>query len=426
MTTPFHEHLQALGAELIGYGPPPEAPPDARPESSPEVPPGAAGDARPCCIAEDFGAFEAEYAAIRRHVGVLHFPQAGLARVTGEDRADFLHRMCTQDINAMTGGQTRRAFQLTAEGKILGDLHVHHGDADAWLELDRFDIPPVLSLLEARLFAEDVVFQDITDTREVFALLGPAAVQLLAAVAEHTVEGMTPASVGAMPETHHVLRVGDVPVTACRRDVGQVLGVRLWVPAEHAVAVYDTLLDAAGYERGADPAEQGERFAAQRRASLRGRPVGWAAYNTLRIEEGLPVFHIDFGPDSVPAELGEDTFQEAVSLTKGCYLGQEAVARMYNLSHPKRVLVGLKLHADHLPVAGTQVFEHDPDKRAKAPRGGQVGGVTSSTVSPMLGATAVAFAVMKWGRHRPGTRVAVASGGAMVDAEVCGLRFLAG
>lgn len=407
MPAPFHDYLQQRGAEMIGYGPAPE--------------PGAT----PCAIAEDFGSYEAEYAAVRRHVGVLHLPQTGLVRVAGDDRADFLHRMCSQDINAMQGGDTRRAFQLSADGNILGDMHVHHGDADTWLELDRFDIAPVLELLDARLFAEDVAFTDITDTRETLALLGPASVQLLGKVATHTAEGLTPGSVGEMPGTHHVLRIGDAFVTACRRDVGSVLGLRLFVPAEHALAVYDALLDAAGYAPDADPAEQGEAFAQQRRSSLRGRPIGWAAYNTARIEEGQPVAHIDFGPDSLPAELGDETFRAAVSLTKGCYLGQEAVARMYNLSHPKRVLVGLKLHADHLPVAGTQVFEHDPDKRSKAPRGGQIGGVTSSTVSPMLGATAVAFAVMKWGKHRPGTLAAVASGGAMVDAEVCGLRFLA-
>lgn len=400
MTKPFHEHLQALDAEPIGYGP---------------------GDAG-VVIAEDFGTFELEYAAIRRHVGVLHLPQAGLVNVTGGDRADFLHRMCTQDVNAMKGGETKRAFQLSADGKILGDMHVHHGDLNTWLEMDRFDIAPVLELLDARLFAEDVAFENITDTRETIALLGPAAQQLLSAVAEHTCEGMSPAGVGEMPNTTHVLKVGDALVSVCRRDLGAVLGFRLFVPREHATAVYDALLDAAGYVHGeASDADAGER----RRDILRGRPIGWAAYNTARIEEGLPIFHIDFGPDSQPAELGKDTFDAAVSLTKGCYLGQEAVARMHNLSHPKRVLVGLKLHADHLPVAGTQVFEHDETKRSKAPRGGQIGGVTSSTVSPMLGATAVAFAVMKWGKHRPGTMAAVASGGAMVDAEVCGLKFLA-
>ncbi|XAM01375.1 hypothetical protein OT109_08265 [Phycisphaeraceae bacterium D3-23] len=399
MTQPLHEHLQTLGAELIGYGP-----------AEQEV-----------AIAEDFGAFEQEYAAIRRHVGLLHLPQTGLVSVTGDDRADFLHRMCTQDINAMAGGQTKRGFQLTAEGKILGDMHIHHGDANTWLELDRFDIAGVLELLEARLFSEDVAFETITASRETIALLGPASQQLLNAVAQHTADEMSPASVGEMPDTTHVLKIGEALVSVCRRDLGGLLGFRLFVPTPYAAAVYDALLDAAGYVHG-EPVDA--EAGARRRATFRGRPVGWAAFNTARIEEGLPIFHIDFGPDSIPAELGKDTFESAVSMTKGCYLGQEAVARMHNLSHPKRILVGLKLRADDLPVAGTQVFEHDPDKRSRAPRGGQVGGVTSSAVSPMLGASAVAFAVMKWGKHRPGTPVAVASGGAMVDAEVCGLRFL--
>lgn len=408
MTPALHDTLTSLGAQLMSYGPTPEALP-------------AIGVTQPCLIAEDYGAYEAEYAAIRRHVGVMHLPQAGVIKVTGDDRADFLHRMCTQDVNAMTGGATKRGFQLSADGKVLGDMHIHHGDACTWLELDRFDIPPVRGLLEARLFAEDVAIEDFSPQREAFALIGPVSLQLLKAVATHSVEGMSPASVSEMPGTTHVLQINGHPVSVCRRDLGATLGFRLFVPTDAADAVCQGLLDAAGYEHGTEPDAE---FADRRRDTFRGRPVGWAAFNTARIESGLPVFHIDFGPDSQPAELGEAVFNEAVSMTKGCYLGQEAVARMHNLSHPKRVLVGLKLRGDHLPVAGTQVFEHDPDKRAKAPRGGQIGGVTSSTVSPMLGSSAIAFAVMKWGKHKPGTKAAVACEGAMVEAEVCGLGFL--
>ena len=231
---------------------------------------------------------------------------------------------------------------------------------------------------------------------------------------------MTPDDIVAMTDTTHVVKIGDALVSACRRDLGQTLGLRLFVPAEHAEAIHQQLLDAAGYEPNAEiDADHAER----RRDSLRGRPVGWSAYNTARIESGQAIYHIDFGPDSLPAEAGEDAFNNAVSLTKGCWLGQEAVARMHNLSHPKRLLVGLKLDADTLPVAGSQVFEHDEDKRAKAPRGGQVGGITSSTISPLLGRAGLAFAVMKWGRHKPGTKVAVPVEGEMIEAEVGPLYF---
>lgn len=394
----MQNHLEQLGAELIGYGPADSAVP----------------------LAESFGSFEAEYAAIRRHVGVLCLPQTGLIKITGEDVKPFLHNMLSQDINPMTGGQTKRSFLLDAEGHVLADAYVHHGDTCTWLELDRFDIDSVIKLLDSRLFAEDVTIESIANERVAIALLGPAAAQLLGKIATHTADNMTTDDIIAMPDTTHVVKIGDALVSVCRRDLGQTLGLRLFVPAEHAETIHQQLLDTAGYEPNAEiDADHAER----RRDSLRGRPVGWSAYNTARIESGQAIYHIDFGPDSLPAEAGEDAFNNAVSLTKGCWLGQEAVARMHNLSHPKRLLVGLKLPADALPVAGSQVFEHDEAKRAKAPRGGQVGGITSSALSPLLGRAGLAFAVMKWGRHKPGTKVAVPVDGNMIEAEVSTLYF---
>jgi len=401
MTTP-HDYLESLGAELLGYGPPDRA----------------------LALAEDFGAFEAEYAALRRHVGVLHLPQTGVLEVTGNDRKDFLHRMLTQEVNKLDGGQTRRTMQLDAEGHILADGLIHHGDASTWLEFDRFDIPAVRQLLDNRLFTEDVTLKDLSEQKQGLYLLGPAAVQLLDKVAKHSVSGMSPRDVGAMPGTHHVLTINDTPVTAYRHDLGTTLGIRLIVPNEQWIALHRALLDAAGYERVDDEQALNEDFAKRRRDSLRGRPVGWAAFNTARIESGLPMYHIDYGPDSLPAEAGAWTVEQAVCMTKGCWLGQEAVARMHNLSHPKRILAGLKFKDASLPVAGSQVFEADADKRARAPRGGQVGGITSSTLSPLLGRCAIALAVMKWGKHRPGTVVAVPVGGEMVEAEVVGIPFV--
>lgn len=391
-------HLEQLGAEFIGYGP---------------------AD-NPVAIADSFGSFETEYAAIRRHVGILHLPQTGLIQLAGDDVKPFLHDMLSQDINAMTGGQTKRTFLLDAEGHVLADAYLHHGDASTWLELDRFDIDSTIKMLDSRLFAEDVTLENIADDKTAIALLGPASAQLLAKVATHSVNTMTTDDIIAMADTTHVVTIDGHPVSVCRRDLGQTLGLRLFVPTEHAEAIHRQLLDAAGYEADS---EVDAEFAERRRDSLRGRPVGWSAYNTARIESGQAVYHIDFGPDSLPAEAGEKAFEDAVSLTKGCWLGQEAVARMHNLSHPKRLLVGLKLPAEALPVAGSQVFENDEDKRAKAPRGGQVGGITSSALSPLLGRAGLAFAVMKWGRHKPGTKVAVPVEGEMVEAEVSGLYF---
>ena len=130
-------------------------------------------------LVETFGAYEAEYAAIRKGVGILHEPQRGLLRFTGKDRQDFLHRMTTQDIRGMTGGQSRRAFQLNAKGRIIADLIVHHGDEDTWLDGDDCDLPPLAKLYDERLFGEDVTIEHITATRTCLGLYGPQAEMLL-------------------------------------------------------------------------------------------------------------------------------------------------------------------------------------------------------------------------------------------------------
>ncbi|MFA9478338.1 folate-binding protein YgfZ [Phycisphaerales bacterium AB-hyl4] len=393
----IHQQQERAGAETMNYGPPP--------------------DHGGIEIVESFGQFPLEYAAIRQRVGIMHLPQRGILRFTGDDRQDFLHRMLTQDINGMTGGATRRAFQLNNKGRIVADVVVHHGDACTWLELDRLDIVALKELLEAKLFAEDVTIETFSDERVAMAVMGPAAVALVESLREDGTEA------GQIePGTHHVLKFGDALTTVYRWDDVGAPAFRLFVPSDAADAVYAKLLDAAGYDAERD-VEPDEAYARERREGLRGRPVGWSAYNTTRIEAGSPLFHIDFGADSLPAETG--LLKETVSFNKGCYLGQEIVARMHNLGHPRRVLVGLKVIGEALPVAGAPVYEPTAKGEGMA-KSNIVGGVTSSTLSPLLGNVPIAFAVIKWGNHTPGTKLAVVAEGELVDAEVQALRFVAG
>jgi folate-binding protein YgfZ len=398
--------LARLGAEAMPYGPPGD-------------------DGTSLEIVEAFDRFEAEYAAIRRRVGVMALPQRGVLQLTGADVKDYLHRLCTQQINELEGGRSVRAFQLDEKGQIAADLIVHHGDpgsgGSTWLESDGFDLPWVAELLEQRLFTEDVTVQDWRDRRMFLWLLGPAAVQLLTAVAAPGKDQEAAGRVGSMPGTHHVLTVAGVQnVTAYRWDVGSVLGVRLAVPTDDAPAVFRGLLEAAGYEVDDAEREPDAAFAERRRASLRGRPVGWSAFNTVRIEEGVPWPHVDFGRDSLPAEVpGPHGIDAAVSFSKGCYLGQEVVARMKSLGHPKKLLVGLTVDDDsaELPVAGSQVVEAGEKEKV-------IGGVTSSTLSPLRGQAPIALAVVRWGRHRPGTKVRVPAGGKLIDATVTAMDTL--
>lgn len=385
--TALHTYLEELGGEFLTYGP--------HDESAVRVP-------------DCFGAFEAEYAAIRRRVGVLVLPQQSLLQLRGADTKDFLHRLVTQEINGLEEGQTTRALQLDTKGCVLADMLVHHGGLSTWLEMDRFHLLAVQETLEKRLFAEDVTIEQLDD-RVLMVLIGPAALPLLGAVAKHTVAGMTAESVGSMPKTTHVVEIEGALVSATRWDMAGEVAIRLQVPEASAVAVHKKLLEAAGYEAGAEPNAE---FAERRRESLRGRPIGWAAYNTARIEAGEVLFGVDFGTDCRPAEAGKRVMAETVSFTKGCYLGQEVVARMQNLGHPKRVVVGLTIDSDHLPVAGSQVLK----KGDQGPTLDVIGAVTSSTTSPLMGGGTLMFAMMKWGHHRAGTKVFTTEVGEAIEA----------
>ena len=398
---PLHAALEAAGAQFIPWG-----------ESGAQ-------------IVEHFDAFEAEYAALRQRVGVVHLPQRGVLKLAGDDVKDYLHRLCTQEINRQEGGASVRAFQLNERGHVTADLMVHLGDAGTWLEGDADDLPELARLILARQFTEDLTLREAVDAYAVFWLIGPAAVQLLTAVARDPADRDVAARVGAMPGTHHVLHLEDAPgVTAYRHDLGSLLGVRVVCATRHAAAFYPRLLAAAGHET-VDPAtlnaEDAAAFAERRRASLRGRPVGWSAFNTVRIEEGVPLYHVDFGPTSLPAEVpGPHGIDAAVSFTKGCYLGQEVVARMKSLGHPKKLLVAFRVDGPDgddggtpapLPVAGAQVFDADDPTRI-------IGAVTSSAASPLAGQTAIGFAVVRWGRHRPDTVLRMPADGKLIDARV--------
>lgn len=385
---PLHENS---GASFLPYGP-------------------ASGQDGPAIeVVDTFGAYEAEYAVIRKSVGLMDLPQAGVVEVTGTDRLGFLHRMLTHDTAGLQPGQGRRAFMLNQKGRIEADLLVLHESQRTWLVTDRYQASHVVDHLAHYVITEDVQLSDATRETIHLALHGPLATAVVSDCAGQAVNPLEPLG-------HQRFSCAGQSCLLFRSDDTGALGLHVLVPRSGAVGVYEELCREIGGGQG----------------QARGRPIGWLAYNTARIEAGTPIYHIDFGPDSLPHETG--VLNEAVSFTKGCYLGQEVVARMQSLGHPKRLLVGLKCADDRLPIAGSQVLElanggdpaSSPSGRAGPDHTGGVviGAVTSSCLSPMLGGVAVGFAMIRWGMHEPGTRVVVPAQGQMVPAVIHTLALL--
>lgn len=376
--------MKQAGAEFMPYGPT---------ETAVEV-------------VQTFGSYEAEYAMIRKGVGVVHVPQRGVVGVRGGERLEFLHRMVTNDTRTLTPGQGRRAFLLNKAGRIIADMIVLHEADRTLIDLDVFQAASLPAELEKYLFTEDVTLEDQSSSWAHIALHGPASAKLLDTLGATGCDALEALA-------HRQVTLGGVVCVMYRHDETGAPGFHLLLPATEAATVYRVLTDAVGgIAPDVSQAEANNPTSPKR--PIPGRGIGWLAYNTARIEAGTPLYHIDFGADCLPHETG--ILDQAVSFKKGCYLGQEIVARMQNLGHPKRIVVGVRCQDARLPVAGTQVFNDDGAD--------VIGAITSSTVSPMLGGNAIAFAMVKWGKHREGVRLKVGAEGAMVEAVVQKLRFL--
>ena len=322
-------------------------------------------------------------------------PHRATLALTGADRVDFLNRMLTSELKDLRPGMVRAGFWLNRKGRIVADLLlVETGDV-LYVDVDAPQAAETVETLSAFLFAEDVEIEDRSDRVHRLALHGASAAALLARAMD--APGADPPEAGAATT---VTIAGAEVVVAGRDQVGQT-GLELFVPVEQVASVWDALV-------GGEPSA----------AIGPVRPIGWYAYNIARIEAGTPLFNVDFGTTNLPHESG--VLDDRVSFTKGCYLGQEIVARIQSLGKPKQVLKGLTVQADGLPVAGAPVYEADGDGV-----GAPVGVVTSSTLSPLLGARPVAFAMLKNDHAGDGSTVRVGAEGDPVDAAVGPLRFWA-
>jgi folate-binding protein YgfZ len=380
---PLHQQAQAL---LVTYGPP---------EAGVQV-------------VATYGELELEYAALRKRCVLLDWPQRAVIEVTGADRLEFLNRMITQELKGMPEGEVRPSFWLNRKGRIDADLRVISLPGRIILETDIHAVARTVQGLSSFVITEEVSIKDVTDSTHRLSFCGPTAPVLFDAATKLG---------GLEPHQARECKISDVDVVAFWDDSAGAEGFELIVPVEHALKVYQYLI-----ELGHDP-NHGAAALRQSSGTLQGhvrlRPAGWHAYNMARIEAGTPLYNIDFGPNSLPAETG--VLEDRVSFKKGCYLGQEVVARMHSRGHSKQVLVGIKFDVVRSPedftlqpVEGTQLFPIVDDAPAPEP----VGAVTSSTISPWLGSTAIAFAQVRQTNQAAGTVLAATVDGAVIRGTV--------
>jgi tRNA-modifying protein YgfZ len=308
---------------------------------------------------------DGQYRALREGAGLLDRSERGKLLASGPDAVEFLQGQLTNDLEALAPGDGCYAALLDRKGHMQADMRVLRlGDQEVWLDIEPEGGDAALRHLSTYKIGRQVEIAELGPERAILSLVGPAA---------STLTGIGPLS----PEhAHRELEVGRVRCRAVATD----LGVDLICPASEAADVAGALV---------------ENGAAQ---------VSKAAAEIVRVESGRPRFGHEMSTATIPQEAGIDG--RAVSFTKGCYIGQETVARLHYKGKPNRHLRGLRLRA---PV-------DDGDGIVLEDR--EVGRIGTAVVSPAHGPIALAVIRREAG---PGALVEVGEDG--VRAEVAELPF---
>jgi folate-binding protein YgfZ len=348
-------------------------------------------------VVETFGDLDMEYAALRKGCVLFDEAHTGTIEIRGDERLAFLNNMLTAKVDDLKAGMSRMSFWLNRKGRIDADLRLIESDQRMLVRVDRHLAKASAASLDGFLFAEDASISDVSDRYHRFTLHGPTSAQLLSVVLGDA-EGL----LALNQDENCSAKFNGVEVVIDRDDLCGEVGLSMTFPIEQTRALYEALLSAMD----ANP-------------QFKGRPTGWMAINAARIEAGHPLFNLDFGDSNLPVESG--IIDSRVHFAKGCYLGQEVVARMHARGAMARTVVAVRIedqritpeHTEILqPTTGSQVFA--VGKEGETP----VGVVTSSTISPMLGAIPICFAMVKAGHEAAGTELSVSAEGGFVRGVV--------
>ena len=319
-----------------------------------------------------------QYDAVVHAVGLIDLSDRGKIEVTGADRVSFLHSMISNEVEGLPEYAGRYGTFLTARGKMVSDFYYYRFPNFLLLDIDRSPLAKMLGELEKYIIMEEVDLSDVSAGYSHLSLQGPGSPKLLQDLFGET-----------GPQEAFEIQPLD-------QSGGQVWLIRRPDLADQ------------GFELVC-PAEMGSDLRAaiqQKGAALGIQELDEESWNVLRTEAWIPRFGIDMDETRYPMEARLD---QAISLTKGCYLGQEVVAKATHIGGVNNLLMGLKLEDGTLPARGARVLNEE---------GKKIGSVTSAVLSPRLNCP-IAFAYLKRGFAFAGNQCRVElSAGEAASAEV--------
>jgi len=322
---------------------------------------------------------DAEERAARTRAGMIDLSDRAKVALTGSERVPFLDGLVTPDLKILTPGTSVYALLLNEKSRVLGDLRVYVFPDSLVLDIEAAQKDSVLRILERARVSDDVEFHDMGPAGHI-EVLGPNADSTIAAALGVEVRGLARDSFLTVASSRHGSpHIGRVQSTG-------TIGYTIWSPE---TSLYD----------------EWEKLS---RAGV--SPIGRDALELLRIETGIPRFGSEMDENTLALEVAPAS---ALSFTKGCYVGQEIVARGTYVGQVRRKLLGLRVDGDLAPVHGDRVSSD----------GREVGFVTSAAWSPSLGRV-VALAILRLDAVSPQAMLFIDRGGWALRGRLSPLPFL--
>jgi folate-binding protein YgfZ len=271
-----------------------------------------------------------DYRAARQGVAIVEQSWTGVLRLTGPDGVTWLQGMVSNDVGKLLPGQGCYAAHLNPQGKVLAQMVILADENALLLLMERENVAKLAAAFDRLIIMEDVQVQDMSGEYAVIGLIGPGSAAVL--------QSLTGESV---PESLYSYRR-----VKGHRVVRSDLGYELMVNRE----------DSAGLVQAA--------------VAAGAVVIDHAAWNVLRAEAGLPVYGVDIDESTTLPELGE----RGISYDKGCYVGQEVVAKIKYIGHVNRRFCGFVCDGDRIPEVPCSIRANGKD----------VGHITTALMSPGL------------------------------------------
>lgn len=314
-----------------------------------------------------------EYTGVTTAAGIYDLANRAMLQFTGEDRLSYLQGMLSNDLKPLQMFDGQQAAILTQQGKVVADVRVLCSLNSFYLDFWEPLKEKILTHLNRYLVADDVEIHDPNEQWKMLSLQGPRAKAMLDQLLAH-------ADLPAEPHHHGMVQFDGAPVCVVRADWSGYDGFDLIVQTAQLSAFVERLTE------------------------LGALWVGAAAQNILRLEAGIARYGSDFSEDNLLLEV---ELNDAVSFSKGCYLGQEVVERIRSRGHVNKKLCGLLLDGKEPASAGDKLSAGDKE----------VGQITSSVASPAL-ERAIALAYVNKDFAAAGTKLILRHDGKDLDATV--------